>query len=71
MAEIVGSEIEIGHIVETNYGITMKEIDLIVEIDHETTTKMTIEKKIIGRTKFGNIKLHIEIIMEICVMMGS
>ena len=32
------------------------EIDHIVEIDHETTTQMTIEKKIIGRSKIGNIK---------------
>ena len=35
MTEIVGSEIEIGH---------------IVEINHKTITEMTIEKKIIGRS---------------------
>ena len=51
MTEIVGSE---------------KEIDLIVEINHKTITEMTIEKKITGRTKIGNIEVDIEIIMETC-----
>ena len=35
--------------------MTMTEIDHIVEIDHESTTEMTIEK-IIGRSKTGNIE---------------
>ena len=56
MTEIVGSE---------------KEIDLIVEINHKTTTEMTIEKKIIGTTKIGNIEVDIGIIMETCVMTGT
>ena len=56
MTEIVGSE---------------KEIDLIVEINHKTNTEMTIEKKIIGRTKIGNIEVDIGIIMETCVMTGT
>ena len=46
-------------------------IDHIVEIDHNTTTKMTIEKKIIGRSKIGNREVDIEIIMETCVMTGT
>ena len=56
MTEIVGSE---------------KEIDLIVEIDHETTTQMTIEKKITGRIKIGNIEIDTENIMETCVTTGT
>ena len=56
MTEIVGSE---------------KEIDLIVEINHKTTTEMTIEKKITGTTKIGNIEVDIGIIMETCVMTGT
>ena len=47
------------------------EIDHIVEIDHKTTTEMTIEKKIIGRSKTRNIEVDIEIIMETCVMTGT
>ena len=47
------------------------EIDHIVEIDHETTTEMTIEKKIIGRSKTRNIEVDIEIIMEAHVMTGT
>ena len=66
MTEIVGSEIEIGHIVETNHGITMKEIDLIVEIDHKTTTEITMEKKIIGRTKIGNIEVDRDYYGDTC-----
>ena len=48
-----------------------KEIDLIVEINHKTATVMTIEKKIIERTKIGNIEVGIGIIMETCVMTGT
>ena len=47
------------------------EVDHIVEIDHDTTTEMTIEKKIIGRSKIGNIEVDIEIIMETHVMTGT
>ena len=42
------------------------QIDHTVEIDHETTTKMTI-----GRSKIGNIEVDIEIIMETHVMTGK
>ena len=49
----------------------MTGIDHLVEIYHETTTEMTIEKKIIGRSKIGNIEVDIEIIMETHVMMGT
>ena len=48
-----------------------KEIDLIVEINHRTTTEMTTEKKIIGRTKTGNIEVDMEIFMETHVMTGT
>ena len=51
--------------------MTMKGIDHIVEIDQETTTKMTIEKKVIGRSKTGNIEVDIEIIMETHAMTGN
>ena len=47
------------------------EIGHIVEIDHETTTEMTIEKKIIGISKTGDTELDIEIIMKTHVMTGS
>ena len=50
MTEIVGPEAGIDHTVE---------IDHIVEIDQETTTKITIGKKIIGRSKIGNIEVDI------------
>ena len=43
MTEIVGTEAEIDH---------------IIEIDHKTTTKMTIGKKIIGGTKIRNRKRY-------------
>ena len=49
----------------------MKEIGPIVEIDHENTTEMTIEKKIIGKIKIGNIEVDIEIIMKTHVMTGT
>ena len=51
--------------------MTMTGIDNIVEIDHKTTIKMTIEKKIIERSKIGNIEVDIEIIMKIWVMTGT
>ena len=66
MTQIVGSEIEIDYIVETNHGITTKEIDLIVEINYETTTEMTIGKKIIGRTKIGNIEVDRDYYGDTC-----
>ena len=56
MTEIVGSDIEIGH---------------IVKINHKTTTEMTMENKIIGRSKIGNLEVDIEIIMEKHVMTGT
>ena len=46
-------------------------IDLIVEINHETTTEMTVGKKSIGKTKIRNIEVDIEIIMETHVMTGT
>ena len=49
MTEIVGLETEIDH---------------IVEIDHKTTTEMTIGKNIIGEPKIRNIEIDIEIITE-------
>ena len=51
--------------------MTLTGIDHIIEIDHETVTEMTIEKKIIGRSKIGNIEVDIEIIMETHVMTGT
>ena len=48
MTEIVGSE---------------KEVDCIVVINSKTTTEMTIEKKIIGKTKIGKIEVDIQITM--------
>ena len=45
--------------------MTMTGINHIVQIDHMTTTKVTIEKLIIGRSKIGN-KVDIEIIMKTC-----
>ena len=51
--------------------MTMAEIDHIVEIDHKTITEMTMEKKIIGGSKIGNIEVYIEIIMETHVMTGT
>ena len=47
------------------------EIDHIVELDHKTTTEMTVEKKIIGRSKTRNKEVDIEIIMETHVMTGT
>ena len=35
--------------------MTMTGIDHIVEIDHETTAEMNIEKKITGGSKIGNM----------------
>ena len=58
-------------IIITIITMTMTGIDHIVEIDHETTTEMTIEKKITGGVKFGNIEVDIEIIMETHVMTGT
>ena len=46
-------------------------IDHIAEIDHETTTEMTIGKKTIGSSKIGIIEVDIEIIMETHVMKGT
>ena len=42
-----------------------------VETNHEITTKMTIEKHIIGGSKIGSIEVDIEIIMETHVMTGT
>ena len=42
------------------------EIDHIVEIDHETTTTMTIGKKITGRSKIGNIEVDIDYYGDTC-----
>ena len=47
------------------------EIGHIVEIDHETTTEMTIEKKIIGISKTGDTEVDIEIIMKRHVMTST
>ena len=55
MAEIVGLEAN---------------IDCIVEIDHETTTEMTMGKKIIGGPKIRNIEKDIEIITETHMKIG-
>ena len=51
--------------------LLQKKIGPIVEIDHETTTEMTIEKKIIGKIKIGNIEVDIEIIMKTHVKTGT
>ena len=51
--------------------MTTTGIDHIAVIDHETTTEMTIEKKIIGESKTRNIKVDIEIITETHVMTGT
>ena len=40
--------------------MTMTGIDHIVGIDHETTTEMTTEKKIVWRSKTGNIEVDID-----------
>ena len=41
-------------------------IDHIVKIDHETTTEMTIEKKIIVRSKTGNIEVNRDYYGDTC-----
>ena len=56
MTEIVGPETD---------------IDYIVETDHVTTAKVTIEKKIICKVKIGNIEVNIEIIMETHAITGT
>ena len=66
MTEIVGSEIEINHIVETNHGIITKVIDLIVEINYKTITEITIGKKIIERPKIGNIEVDRDYYGDTC-----
>ena len=37
------------------------EVDHIAEIDHKTTTEITIEKNIIGTSKIGDIEVDIAI----------
>ena len=54
MTEIVGPETRIDHIVET---------------DHVTTTRVTIEKKLLGKSKLET-EVDIEIIMKTHVMTG-
>ena len=72
---------EIDLIAETDYTVEKEciEIDYIVEIDHETTIRMTIEgtidmtmeRKIIGISKTRNIRESIEIIMKTHMKTGK
>ena len=65
MTEIVGSETEIDHIVEIDHETTTKMIiEITIEMIIEMITEMTIEKKTLGISKTGNIRESIEIIME-------
>ena len=57
----------IEHCIETEVELGMRKItDRIIEIDHKTTTEMTMGEKIIGRFKISsrNIEVDIEIITE-------